>query len=46
MYERQVWDCRRLEKDVSFRSRITYAAQGAQSDPTILKVPLAAVNCV
>ncbi len=25
----QVWDCRRLEKDVSFRSRLTYAAQGA-----------------
>ena len=25
---RQVWDCRRLEKDVSFRSLITYAAQG------------------
>lgn len=25
----QVWDCRRLEKDVSFRSRLTYASQGA-----------------
>lgn len=24
----KVWDCRRLEKDVSFRSRVTYAAQG------------------
>ncbi len=23
----QVWDCRRLEKDVSFRSRLTYTAQ-------------------
>ena len=23
----KVWDCRRLEKDVSFRSRLTYAMQ-------------------
>ncbi len=23
----KVWDCRRLEKDVSFRSRLTYASQ-------------------
>ena len=23
----KVWDCRRLEKDVSFRSRLTYTAQ-------------------
>ena len=30
VHELQVWDCRRLEKDVSFRSRITYAAQGAR----------------
>jgi len=24
----KVWDCRRLEKDVSFKSRLTYASQG------------------
>ena len=24
----KVWDCRRLEKDVSFRSRLTYTGQG------------------
>ena len=28
----KVWDCRRLEKDVSFRSRLTYASQvGSES---------------
>ncbi|GAB4818761.1 hypothetical protein N2152v2_005807 [Parachlorella kessleri] len=26
----KVWDCRRLEKDVSFRSRLTYAGQGGR----------------
>lgn len=26
----KVWDCRRLEKDVSFRSRLTYAAQAGR----------------
>lgn len=29
----QVWDCRRLEKDVSFRSRLTYASQGTAVKP-------------
>ena len=24
----KVWDCRRLDKDVSFRSKLTYASQG------------------
>ena len=24
----KVWDCRRLEKDVSFKSRLTYTSQG------------------
>jgi phosphoinositide-3-kinase regulatory subunit 4 len=24
----KVWDCRRLERDLSFRSRLTYAEQG------------------
>lgn len=24
----KVWDCRRLEKDVSFKSRLSYTAQG------------------
>lgn len=23
----KIWDCRRLEKDVTFRSRLTYASQ-------------------
>ena len=27
----KIWDCRRLEKDVSFRSRLTYASQGKSS---------------
>ncbi len=26
----KVWDCRRLEKDVSFKSRLTYASQGME----------------
>ncbi|KAK9817197.1 hypothetical protein WJX72_010933 [[Myrmecia] bisecta] len=26
----KVWDCRRLEKDVSFRSRLTYTGQGGR----------------
>lgn len=26
----KVWDCRRLEKDVSFRSRLTYTAQAGR----------------
>eukprot|EP00873_Tetraselmis_striata_P002336 jgi/Tetstr1/422600/TSEL_013406.t2 len=26
----KVWDCRRLERDVSFRSRLTYAKQGGK----------------
>jgi len=26
----KVWDCRRLEKDVSFKSRLTYASQGTE----------------
>lgn len=26
----QVWDCRRLEADVSFRSRLTYTAQAGR----------------
>ena len=27
----KVWDCRRLEKDVSFKSRLTYTSQGETS---------------
>ncbi|DBB16182.1 TPA: hypothetical protein ACH3X3_015178 [Trebouxia sp. C0006] len=27
----KVWDCRRLEKDVSFKSRLTYASQGGKA---------------
>lgn len=26
----QVWDCRGVEKDASFRSRLTYSAQGVR----------------
>lgn len=26
----KVWDCRRLERDVAFRSRLTYAGQGGR----------------
>ena len=29
----KVWDCRRLEKDVSFKSRLTYASQGNAPGP-------------
>ena len=26
----KIWDCRRLQKDVSFRSRLTYSSQGGR----------------
>lgn len=50
-FGRQVWDCRRLEKDVSFRSRITYAAQGESfayplSHDLRRDVPLSCAACV
>lgn len=32
----KVWDCRKLEKDVSFKSRLTYTAQGGQHSHSIL----------
>ena len=32
----KVWDCRKLEKDVSFKSRLTYTAQGGQSQSLLL----------
>ena len=28
----KVWDCRRLDRDVSFRSKLTYASQGESLD--------------
>lgn len=27
----KVWDCRKLEKDISFRSRLTYSLEGSQA---------------
>ena len=34
----KIWDCRRLEKDVTFRSRLTYASQ-VQNPRLTLETP-------